>query len=110
MTRVHNRRAFALALFGVITMGEAVRADTVQLYAAGSLRAALTEVGRSFESETAISVKAKFGPSGVLKDEILNGAKADVFASANLEHPRALSAANELQTAGLEALRYWLTT
>jgi len=92
---VHNRRAFALALFGVITMGEAVRADTVQLYAAGSLRAALTEVGRSFESETAISVKAKFGPSGVLKDEILNGAKADVFASANLEHPRALSAANK---------------
>jgi ABC-type molybdate transport system substrate-binding protein len=92
---VRDRRTLALALFGVIAMSEAAPADTVQLYAAGSLRAALTEVGRSFESETAIAVKAKFGPSGILKDEIFNGAKADVFASANLEHPRALSAANK---------------
>jgi molybdenum ABC transporter molybdate-binding protein len=38
-------------------------------------------------------VQAKFGPSGLLKDEIAGGAKAEVFASANMEHPQALAAA-----------------
>jgi ABC-type molybdate transport system substrate-binding protein len=71
------------------------RADTIQLYAAGSLRAALNEVAKSFEAKTGHSVQAKYGPSGVLKDEITNGAGADVFASANMEHPRALSTAKK---------------
>src|SRR5262249_11313864 len=35
----------------------------------------------------------KFGASGILKDEIASGAKAEVFASANMEHPQALSVA-----------------
>jgi ABC-type molybdate transport system substrate-binding protein len=51
----------------------------------------LTEVAKAFEADTGHHVTAKFGPSGVLKDEIANGAKADVFASANMEHPAALS-------------------
>lgn len=66
------------------------RADEIQLYAAGSLRGALTEVGEAFEAQSGHRVTAKFGPSGVLKDEIAKGAKADVFASANMEHPIAL--------------------
>jgi ABC-type molybdate transport system substrate-binding protein len=70
-------------------------ADEVQLYAAGSLRGALTEIAKAFEAETGDHVIAKFGPSGALKDEIAKnangqGAKADVFASANMEHPAAL--------------------
>jgi molybdate transport system substrate-binding protein len=82
-------------LIGVIAMSTASRADTIQLYAAGSLRAALTEVAKSFEAETGNSVQAKYGPSGLLKDEIASGARADIFASANMEHPRALSAAKK---------------
>jgi ABC-type molybdate transport system substrate-binding protein len=38
-------------------------------------------------------VRAKFGASGLLKDEIAGGAKAEVFASANMEHPQALASA-----------------
>jgi molybdate transport system substrate-binding protein len=38
-------------------------------------------------------VQAKFGASGLLKEEIVAGAPAQVFASANLEHPRALTRA-----------------
>jgi ABC-type molybdate transport system substrate-binding protein len=53
----------------------------------------LTEVAQAFEAESGNSVQAKFGPSGLLKDEIAGGARADVFASANMEHPRALNAA-----------------
>ena len=65
-------------------------ADTVQLYAAGSLRGALTDVAKAFEAKTGNKVEMKFGPSGVLKNEIAGGAKAQVFASANMEHPQAL--------------------
>jgi molybdate transport system substrate-binding protein len=57
--------------------------------------AALSEVAKSFEAETGNSVRAKYGPSGLLKDEIAGGACADVFASANMEHPQALSAAKK---------------
>jgi ABC-type molybdate transport system substrate-binding protein len=74
-------------------MTSPARADTVQLFAAGSLRAALTEVAKAFEAESGHSVLGKFGPSGLLKDEIAAGARADVFASANMEHPQALHAA-----------------
>ena len=40
-------------------------------------------------------MRAKFGASGLLKDELMGGAKADVFASANMQHPQELAAANK---------------
>src|SRR5258708_22359598 len=67
--------------------------EPVLLHAAGSLRTALTDVAAAFETATGVGVQAKFGPSGVLKDEIAGGAPADVFASANMEHPQALAQA-----------------
>jgi molybdate transport system substrate-binding protein len=92
---------FAYAVVLVLTTSaQTARAEDVQLYAAGSLRGALTEVTKAFETATVHHVTAKFGPSGVLKDEIAagaktDGAKADVFASANMEHPTALSDAHK---------------
>jgi molybdate transport system substrate-binding protein len=65
-------------------------ADTVQLYAAGSLRGALTDVAQAFEAKTGNKVETKFGPSGTLKNEIAGGANAQLFASANMAHPQAL--------------------
>jgi molybdenum ABC transporter molybdate-binding protein len=80
----------------VLTMTMQARAtDPVQLYAAGSLRSALTEIAAAFETQTGIKVQTKFGPSGTLKDEIAAGARADVFASANMEHPQALASARK---------------
>src|SRR5712692_6549691 len=67
--------------------------EPVLLHAAGSLRAALTEVVKTFAADTGLQVQPKFGASGLLKDEILSGAPAGVFASANLEHPKALAQA-----------------
>jgi molybdate transport system substrate-binding protein len=70
------RRIFAYAVFVVLTVpAQTARADDIQLYAAGSLRGALTEVAKAFEAQTGQHVPAKFGPSGALKDEIANGAK-----------------------------------
>jgi molybdenum ABC transporter molybdate-binding protein len=89
------RVATAAALLTVIAMTKPARADTASLFAAGSLRAALTELAKAFETQGSHRVQMKFGPSGILKDEIAGGAKADVFASANMEHPQALHAAGK---------------
>jgi ABC-type molybdate transport system substrate-binding protein len=69
--------------------------DTVLLHAAGSLRGALTEVSAAFEKQTGVKVVPKWGPSGLLRDEIANGGKAEVFASANMEHPDSLAKAGK---------------
>lgn len=65
----------------------------VQVYAAGSLRAALDEVGRAFEQAQGQRVGMTYGASGLLKDRIVAGDTPQVFASANTEHPQALVAA-----------------
>src|SRR5262249_36824180 len=77
-------------VLAICVMTRSAAAETIQLYAAGSLKLALTEVARSYEDATGNKVEAKYGASGLLKNEILSGAKADVFASANMEHPQAL--------------------
>src|SRR5262245_49836776 len=82
-------RALAILLSVGLMTGSAA-AETVQLYAAGSLKLALTDVARSYEGATGNKVEAIYGASGLLKNEISSGAKADVFASANMEHPQAL--------------------
>ena len=85
------RLSAALAVLAIMTV-PAMAEETVLLHAAGSLRAALTEVAKDFEAAGVGKVQAKFGASGLLKDEIAAGAKAEVFASANMEHPQALAA------------------
>jgi len=83
-------------ILAVTTMAvPAVASEPVLLHAAGSLRTALTEVTGAFEAASGQRVQAKYGPSGMLKDEIADGAHAEVFASANMEHPQALATAGK---------------
>jgi molybdate transport system substrate-binding protein len=77
-------------LLAILAMTGSAAAETVQLYAAGSLKAALTDVAKAYEAMTGNKIDAKYGPSGLLKNEISAGATANVFASANMEHPQAL--------------------
>jgi molybdate transport system substrate-binding protein len=65
-------------------------ADTITLYAAGSLKDALGDVAQAYQTKSDCPVATTFGPSGLLKDAIAGGAKADLFASANMTHPQAL--------------------
>ncbi|WP_283848535.1 molybdate ABC transporter substrate-binding protein [Bradyrhizobium sp. SRL28] len=88
---MRTRLSAAIAVL-LVTMAPAMAEETVLLHAAGSLRAALTEVANAFEVAGLGKVQAKFAASGLLKDEIATGAKAEVFASANMEHPQALAA------------------
>jgi len=78
-----------LAVF-LLAMTTTYAQEPVRLYAAGSLRAALSEAGNAFRDKTGIPVAGTFGASGLLKGRIENGEPAQVFASANMEHPQAL--------------------
>ena len=69
------RTRAAIALAAAIMTTPVFAADTVLLHAAGSLRGALTEVGKAFEASGGGTVQAKYGPSGLLKDEIAGGAE-----------------------------------
>ena len=70
----------------------AAGADPVQVYAAGSLRDALTEIARDHEARTGQKVVLTFGASGLLRGRIEQGASAQVFASADTDHPQRLAA------------------
>ena len=79
------------ALERVGAEGSSVSAD-VTVFAAGSLRSAVTDVAQAFERSSGHKVILTFGASGLLRDRIRSGERADVFASANMEHPQALAA------------------
>lgn len=70
------------------------------VYAAGSLRDALTDIARAFEqAQPGHHVELTFGASGLLRDRIAAGEHVDVFASANMEHPQAIVAAGQAGSA-----------
>lgn len=95
-----NRRELvmtALAMSGAQASQSAPPAQgELVVLAAGSLRRAMTEVASAFERATpGQRVRLAFGASGLLLERIRNGERADVFASANLEHPQALVTADK---------------
>ena len=87
MARLGAPLALLLGCLGLTAAAPA--AEPVRLLAAGSLRAAFTELlGRS-----GLPVEADYGASGLLRQGIEAGRAADLFASADLGHPRALGQA-----------------
>lgn len=96
MPGLHARRccmAAAMAFGSACAQPAPDASSTVNVYAAGSLRAALTEVAEGFARAGPYRVEMVFGASGLLKDRILAGEAPQVFASANMDHPEALVAA-----------------
>jgi molybdate transport system substrate-binding protein len=89
------RRTIArAALIAAMSLATAAAAqEPVRLYAAGSLRAVMGEIAAAFKKETGVAVAGTFGASGLLRDRIAKGEPAQVFASANMEHPESLAKA-----------------
>ena len=82
----------ALGMMGGVSRAGAPDGELV-VFAAGSLRAPLAEIGRQFEArEPGAPLRFVFGASGLLKDRLSAGEAAEVFASANMAHPQALAA------------------
>lgn len=61
------------------------------VYAAGSLREPLTEIARLYEAATGIRIELTLGASGLLRERIEKGEPAQVFASADTQHPQTLA-------------------
>lgn len=89
------RQATWLAGMLAVASASVMAQDPVRLYAAGSLRVALTEVGAAFQKAEGIPVANEFGASGLLRERIEKGAPAEVFASADMGHPQTLSRAGK---------------
>lgn len=60
-----------------------VTAANLTVFAASSLSDAFTELGRAFDAQTGNKTAFSFAGSQVLRTQLENGAKADVYASAN---------------------------
>ena len=94
-TRIITIFTVLAALLDMPVPAAAQSTDPVLLHAAGSLRGALNDVIAAFGKTAGVKVVAKYGASGLLRDEIAAGARAEVFASANMEHPRSLAKAGK---------------
>ena len=81
----------AIAL--ILSTTAAAQEPPVRLYAAGSLRAVMTDIAQAFTASGGPSVTATFGASGLLRERIEKGEAADVFASADMGNPQALARA-----------------
>ncbi|MEO6973684.1 MAG: molybdate ABC transporter substrate-binding protein [Rhodoferax sp.] len=66
-------------------------APAVQVYAAGSLREAFTEIAGDYQARTGQPVALTFGASGLLRERIEKGEAAQVFASADMAQPQRLA-------------------
>ena len=89
-------RLSALAAAAVLMATPAAAQDTIKVHAAGSLKAALTEAAGAFAKRPdGAKVDFAFGPSGLLKERLETGEASDVFASANMAHPKALADAGK---------------
>ena len=62
--------------------------DSLIVLAAGSLRAALTDFAAQWDGEPP---HLRFGPAGLLRQEIERGEACDIYLSANTVHPEALA-------------------
>jgi molybdenum ABC transporter molybdate-binding protein len=69
----------------------------VQVYAAGSLRGALSAVASDYEARTGQKIAITYGPSGLLRERLEKGEPAQLFASADTEHPQRLASAGSWQ-------------
>lgn len=85
----------ALLLFIAMVVGNPAAAqEPVRVFAAGSLRAAMTEIAQAFTASGGPAVATTFGASGLLRERIEKGEGADVFASADVGNALTLARAN----------------
>jgi molybdate transport system substrate-binding protein len=90
--------AFVLSAALLLAGGNlALAADTpppppLVVYAAGSMTGALGAMLKAYTAESGRRVELKVGPAGLMLDRIEAGETADVFVSANMEHPERLTA------------------
>jgi molybdate transport system substrate-binding protein len=88
------RRLLLVLAVALLPVGAAAAQRELTVFAAASLKEAFTEVASAFEKDHAgVKVQLNLAGSQELRTQIEQGARADVFASADLEHMGALEKA-----------------
>jgi len=85
---------FSIVFAAFFTIGIATAQTlppAIKVLAAGSLTGAMKVVAEEYQRKTGQVVETRFGPSGVLREEIEQGVQVDIFASANMAHPQLLA-------------------
>ena len=70
--------------------------ETVRVFAAASLTDAFEEIAELYEAQRGVAVDVSFAGSSALREQILDGAPVDVFASANVAVMAAVEDAGRL--------------
>ena len=83
LSRFRRYLLAGLAVCVVSCSGGAENQQVITVAAASDLRQAFGELGAEFTKETGVTVEFSFGSSGQLREQIINGAPFDVYASAN---------------------------
>ena len=87
--RLHRFRFYLTAVLAVCLVscgGAGGKSQMITVAAASDLRPAFNEIAIQFTKQTNIKVEFSFGSSGQLREQIINGAPFDVFASANSDY------------------------
>lgn len=87
---------WSLAALLAVTLGNAVWAESVTIYAAASLRTALDTLAPEVEAATGHDLRFAYAGSSKLARQIEQGAPADLFISANIEWMDYLQARGEI--------------
>jgi molybdate transport system substrate-binding protein len=73
---------FLAALFTTLCLTVSLQAENITVSAAVSLKEALTDIGKTYESQTGDKINFNFAASGPLEAQIQQGAPVDAFISA----------------------------
>lgn len=82
---------FAIAILALLASAIPAHAETLKVFAAGSLTGAFSDLLRRFPAGPDSIASREFGPSGLLREKIEAGAPADILASADMDNARRLA-------------------
>jgi molybdate transport system substrate-binding protein len=89
-SQICTRLLPAFGLLAFAAASAAAQPDSVQVFAAGSLRGVVTELAAEAGPTLGIEVQPSFGGSGAMRERIEKGESADLLMSADLGSPRKL--------------------
>ena len=89
------RSLFAVIIASLAASSAAGDTSVVRLHAAGSLRSAMADIAKAYSDTYGTHVEAVFGGSGGLRERLAKGEAGDVFASADMGNPQALTDAGK---------------
>lgn len=84
------KQLLCIAAFSALANAEAAYGQTVEIFAAGSLRGVVTDLGKETETSLGIQIKSDFGGSGTMRERIEKGEKPDLLMSADMASPHKL--------------------